>query len=486
MGNVQSTENLKSYKMFVGGAWVDTSETSAVVNPATGEKIAEVPIATIEELNLAVKAAKDAFDHGEWRDFQPVERGRLLYKVANLIRQNQKEIAEIEMLDTGKPFNIAMFEVEIGARYYEFYAGVADKIMGETIPIKDGILDFTKREPLGVTAHIIPWNGPFQMTSRSVAPALATGNTVVIKPAQETPLSTLKLAEILDEAGVPKGVVNVVTGSGRVVGNALATHPDIRHITFTGSVETGKTIMKAAAENITPVTLELGGKSPQVVFADADLEEAAKVVASAITLNTGQVCSAGSRLLVERSVHKEFVEKVKTHMETLKIGSSEDNADIGPLITKNQLETVEAYVQYAKDNGAKIHCGGKRPNIDSNGFYYEPTLVDEIAPDSKLAQEEIFGPVLVVLPFDTKEEALEIANGTEFGLSAGIWTSNINTAHWLADRIRSGQVYINSYSVGTGVEIPFGGSKKSGIGREKGLEALKYYTEVKNVAIKYM
>lgn len=480
------TYMLEKMKMYIDGKWVDSStgETMDIINPNTGEKITEVPKATKEDVNRAVLEAFRMFNSKDWRGIAPAEKGRMLNRVAQMIRDRKEELAALETADTGKPVTQAMFEMEIAARYFEFYSGVADKVTGETIPIQEDVLDFTKREPLGVTAHIIPWNGPLQMTCRSLAPALAVGNTAVIKPAGETPLTTLKLAEICEDAGFPAGVVNVVTGEGSEAGQALASHPKVSHITFTGSVETGITIMKTAAESITPVTLELGGKSPQIVFADADLDEAAQVVTRSITLNTGQVCSAGSRLLVERSIHQEFVKKVKEKMEALTIGAGFNNPDIGPLISENQLKTVESFVQYAKENGAVIPTGGKRHSCNLNGFYYQPTIVDAITADSKLAQEEIFGPVLVVLPFDTKEEALEIANGTEYGLASGIWTSNINKAHWLADRINAGQVFINNYGIGTGVEMPFGGYNKSGIGREKGLEALKHYTQVKNVALK--
>jgi acyl-CoA reductase-like NAD-dependent aldehyde dehydrogenase len=477
---------MEKLKMYINGNWTFGSSSAMIetINPATGEKLYEVPRGNANDIDQAVQAAKRAFESPEWKGISPAERGRMLHSAAQIIRAKKEELASLEMYDTGKPLSLAMIEVEIGARYFEFYSGAADKILGETIPLGEDVLDFTRREPLGVTAHIVPWNGPFQMTCRSVAPALAAGNTAVIKPAEDTPLTALRLAEICETVGFPKGVVNVVTGYGYEAGAALASHSDIDHITFTGSVSTGISVMKAAAGNIKPVTLELGGKSPNIVFADANLEEAAHSVVRAITLNSGQVCSAGSRLLVERSIHQAFVEKVKGIMKALRIGKGEDNPDVGPLISEKQLQRVESFVEHARDKGAAIHLGGQRYKGEATGFFYEPTIVDSITPDSRLAQEEIFGPVLVVLPFDTIQEALQIANGTQYGLAAGIWTSNIDKAHWLANRIKAGQIFINNYGVGTGVEMPFGGYRKSGIGREKGLEALKYYTQVKNVAIK--
>lgn len=472
-------------RMYIDGQWCDSvsREKFFTINPATTETIAEIPRGNAEDIDRAVKAARNAFESSEWREMLPAERGRKLYKMSQLILEQKDELARLETLDTGKPIAQAYADVEVAARYCEYYAGVADKILGETIPIRSDIVDYTIREPIGVTAHIVPWNYPIQIAARSLAPALAAGNTAVIKPAEDTPLTALRLAAISELAGFPKGVVNVVTGFGPEAGAALASHPDIDNITFTGSVATGTTIMKAAAENIKPLTLELGGKSPNIVFADADLEDAANWVVRSITQNAGQTCSAGSRLIVERSIHDQFVSRIVEIMGRLKIGNGFDNPDIGPIISEKQLKRIESYVDLARQEGSFIRVGGKRSQKAGKGFFFEPTIV-EVDGQSRLAYEEIFGPMLVVLPFDTIEDALAIANGTEYGLVTGIWTSNIHKAHWLASRVRSGQVFVNNYGAGGGVEMTFGGYRKSGFGREKGLEALKHYTQVKNVAIK--
>jgi acyl-CoA reductase-like NAD-dependent aldehyde dehydrogenase len=473
-------------QMYIDGEWTESisGETFFSIDPASTKPLAEVPRGGSEDIDRAVKAARTAFESRDWQEMLPAERGRMLYRMAQLIREQQSELARLESLDTGKPLSQAQTDVEVAARYCEYYAGVADKILGETIPVRPDVLDYTVREPLGVTAHIVPWNYPIQIAARSLAPALAAGNTMVIKPAEDTPITALKLAQLAETAGVPAGVVNVVTGFGTEAGAPLAAHPDIDHITFTGSVATGTAVMKAAAVNIKPVTLELGGKSPNIVFADANMDEAAQWVVRSIVQNAGQTCSAGSRLLVERSIREEFVALVTEKMKQLRIGPGLENPDVGPIISQKQLERIESYMRVAQTEGAAIRIGGQRCPSAGAGFFFEPTVVDHVSASSPLAQEEIFGPVLVVLPFDTIEEALAIANGTEYGLVAGIWTNHIHKAHWLAARLRAGQVFVNNYGAGGGVEMTFGGYRKSGFGREKGLEALKYYTQVKNIAIK--
>ncbi|MEW9673971.1 aldehyde dehydrogenase family protein [Ammoniphilus sp. 3BR4] len=473
--------------MFINGEWVGSvsEERFATVNPGTKEEVAYVPRGGQADIDRAVHAARTAFDSDEWREMIPAERGRILHRISKLLLEQKEELAELETSDTGKPIVQARADVDVAARYFEYYAGVADKILGETVPVRPDILDFTLREPLGVTAHIVPWNYPLQMAARSLSAALAAGNTAVIKPAEDTPLTTLRLAAICDAAGIPKGVVNVVTGYGSEAGAALASHPDIDHITFTGSVGTGSEVMKAAASNIKPLTLELGGKSPNIVFGDANLEEAAQWVVRSITQNAGQTCSAGSRLLVERSIQSTFVEMVKEKMASLRVGLGTDNADVGPIISEKQLERIEYYMDVAAQEGAIISLGGKRCTDAGSGFFFEPTIIEGITRESRLANEEIFGPVLVVLPFNDVREAVDIANSTEYGLVTGIWTSDINKAHWAAGRIRAGQIFVNNYGAGGGVEMTFGGYRKSGFGREKGLEALKYYTQVKNIAIKF-
>ena len=472
--------------MFIGGEWVDGEGTFNTVNPANGEVLAEIPRGREADVDRAVRAAREAFESPEWRDMVPAERGRILLRLAAIIRENKDELSRLETLDNGKPLAQSQTDVEVAARYCEYFAGAADKILGETIPVQPGILDYTLREPLGVTAHIVPWNYPIQLAVRGVAPALAAGNTVVLKPAEDTSITSLKMAEMAGEAGLPDGVFNVVTGYGSEAGVALASHPGIDQLTFTGSVPTGVGVMKAAAENVKPVLLELGGKSPNIVFADADLDEAATWVVKAIIQNAGQTCSAGSRLIVERSVHDEVVSRVAEKMESLTLGPGIEDPDLGPIISEKQLQRIDDYLALARDDGTEILTGGNKAGLDglSEGFFFEPTVLDNLSPDHRLAREEIFGPVLAVLTFDTVEEAISIANATEYGLITGIWTTDINKAHHVAARVRSGQVFVNNYGAGGGIEMPFGGYGKSGFGREKGLESLRSYTQVKNVAVK--
>ncbi|MDP9310985.1 MAG: aldehyde dehydrogenase family protein [Chloroflexota bacterium] len=479
---------IQSMKMYIGGAWMPSSsqQTFTTINPANQEPLAELPRGTAEDVDRAVKAARAAFESSEWSMMVPAQRGRLLLAMAERLRRRSDELARLETLDNGKPLSQSKVDVEVAARYCEYYAGVADKIFGETIPIMPGILDYTLREPIGISVQIVPWNYPLQIAMRGIAPALATGNAVILKPAEDTSLTALKLAEIAEEVALPGGIFNVVTGFGEVVGAALTAHPDVDHITFTGSVPTGIAVMKAAAENVKPVTLELGGKSPNIVFADADLDEATNWVVRSITQNAGQTCSAGSRLLVEQSIHDELVSRVARKMESLALGPGMEDPDLGPIISEQQLRTILHYLDLAKQEGVTIVTGGERADGDglAKGFFLRPTVLDNLAPDHRLAQEEIFGPVLSVLTFTTVEEAIKIANGTEYGLIAAVWTNDLNKAHWVASKVKAGQVYINTYGAGGGVEMPFGGYGKSGFGREKGLEALRNYTQVKNVALR--
>jgi len=358
--------------------------------------------------------------------------------------------------------------------------------MGHTIPLGPRFLDFTIREPIGVSAQIVPWNYPIQISARGVAPALAAGCTVVLKPSSEAPMTALRLGEIALECGLPGGVLNVVPGTGSEAGAALASNPEINQLTFTGSLEVGVQVAKMAAENVVPVVMELGGKSPNIVFADAVLEPTVKGVANAIFQNAGQTCSAGSRLLVERKMHDAFVERLVEHATSMRIGPGVDDPDIGPIISKRQLDTIHRYVESARTEGATVVAGGNRP-VDptlGGGYYFQPTLLDHVSPNMQVAQEEIFGPVLSIICFDELDEAAELANRSQYGLLAGVWTRDINKALILATRIKVGQVYVNTYGAGGGVELPFGGYKKSGYGREKGLEALASYTQVKNVCIR--
>jgi aldehyde dehydrogenase (NAD+) len=408
-------------------------------------------------------------------------------RIAQALRDRAEELATLESRDNGKPLKQARTDVQVAARYFEFFAGIADKIMGNTIPLGPGFLDYTVREPIGVSAQIVPWNYPIQIGARGVAPALAAGCAVVFKPSSEAPMTALRLGEIALAAGLPAGVLNVVPGTGSEAGTALASDPDINQLTFTGSVDVGVQVARMAAENVVPVVMELGGKSPNIVFADADLDLTVQGVTNAIFQNAGQTCSAGSRLLVERKAHDALVEHLVARATSMRVGPGVSDPDMGPIISKRQLETIEGYVSTGKGEGAAVVAGGERPADPAlgRGFYYRPTLLDGVSADMRVAQEEIFGPVLSILTFDDLDEAAELANRSQYGLVAGIWTRDINKAMSLASIIKAGQVFINTYGAGGGVELPFGGYKKSGYGREKGLESLASYTQVKNVCVKY-
>ena len=460
--------------------------TFEVVDPSSGDVLAHAAKATRQDVNRAVMAARAALESKSWGALPPAERGRILIRMAEEIRARAEELAELESRDTGKPLRQAKSDVQVAARYFEFYAGAADKILGTTIPLGPDYLDFTAREPIGVSAQIVPWNYPIQISSRGIAPALAAGCAVVLKPAHEAPLTALRLGEIALKCGLPPGVLNVLPGSGPEAGAALASHPDINQLTFTGSVEVGILVAKAAAENIVPVVMELGGKSPNIVFADCDFDVTVQGVANAIFQNAGQTCSAGSRLLVHKNAHRTLVDKLVQRTKAMRLGPGISDPDMGPIITQKQRETVEQYVEIGKREGATVVAGGARPTDAAlaRGFYYEPTLLDGVAPDMRVAQEEIFGPVLSIMTFDSLEEAATLANRSAYGLLAGVWTSDINKALALANRIKAGQIYVNTYGAAGGVELPFGGYKKSGYGREKGLEALASYTQVKNVCVR--
>jgi aldehyde dehydrogenase (NAD+) len=473
-----------NYQMYINGEWVAAAagERFETVDPATEEAIATVPRGTAADVNQAVAAARAAFE-GPWCRLKPKERARLLFDLSRAIEHHVDALAELETVDSGKPLPLARREVLSTARYFEYYAGAADKFHGETIPLGPDYVDFTLREPLGVTAHIVPWNMPLNMVGRSVAPALATGNTAVVKPAEQTPLTALRLAELFEEVGFPAGVYNVVTGYGAEAGAALSRHPGIDGITFTGSVETGRLVMRAAAEHIKPVVLELGGKSPHIIFADADLDLATAEVAKGIYTNCGQVCSAGSRLLIAESIREPFLEKLKARSEAIRLGPGLESPDMGPLVSAEQYERVLTYIDIGRGEGANVVTGGGRPQHLERGYFVSPTVMDEVQVDFRVAQEEIFGPVLAVLTFGSEEEALALANRSRYGLVAGIFTNDINRALRLATGIRAGQIYVNEYFAG-GEETPFGGFKQSGFGREKGWAALFNYTQLKNVAIR--
>ena len=475
--------------LIINGERVSASDkgTFDVFDPSSGDLLATVAKATKSDVDRAVSAAHGAMDSKAWGGIVPAERGRIMNRIAAALRERTEELATLESRDNGKPLRQARTDVQVAARYFEFFAGIADKIMGNTIPLGPGFLDYTVREPIGVSAQIVPWNYPIQIGARGVAPALAAGCAVVLKPSSEAPMTALRLGEIALECGLPPGALNVIPGSGSEAGTALASHPDINQLTFTGSVDVGIAVAKMAADNVVPVVMELGGKSPNIVFADADLDLAAQGVSTAIFQNAGQTCSAGSRLLVERKAHDALVEKLAARATAMRIGPGVSDPDMGPIISKRQLETVESYVGIGTSEGASVAAGGARPSDASlgKGYYFQPTLLDRVTPDMRVAQEEIFGPVLAMIEFDDLEQAAQIANRSQYGLVSGIWTRDINKAMALASRIKAGQVYINTYGAGGGVELPFGGYKKSGYGREKGLESLASYTQVKNVCIKY-
>lgn len=472
-------------KIHIGGAWRDVAggETLPVNNPSDGTEIARIGRGGKADIDAAVAAAENAL-HGAWGRLTATERGRLLMKLSELVKGRSEELATLECLDIGKPIGQCRNDVVVLARYLEFYAGSADKLHGETIPFLDGYTVLTLREPHGVTGHIIPWNYPMQILGRSVGAALAAGNACVLKPAEEASLSSLALATLFEEAGFPAGAFNIVTGLGTEAGAALSEHPGIHHISFTGSVPVGKAIQTAAARNVVPVTLELGGKSPHIVFDDVDLEAALPTLVGACMQAAGQTCSAASRVLIQKSIYDRVVERMGDIYRGLTAGPAMDNRDLGPLVTRKQKEIVEGFIARGAD--LKIAARG---NIDktapAEGNYVAPTLFRDVPPDHDLAQQEIFGPVQVAIPFEDEEEAIAIANGTEFGLVAGVWTRDGARQLRLARKLNVGQVFVNNYGAGGGVELPFGGTGKSGHGREKGFEALNGFTRLKTVTLRH-
>jgi len=469
-------------KCFIGGRWVTplSGDYLFVENPSDGTTIAQIPRGNAADIDAAVAAARAALN-GAWGKTPAAERGRILTRIGRLVLERVDDLARIEALDVGKPLKQARADALALARYMEFYGGAADKIMGETIPYLDGYTVYTLREPHGVTGHIIPWNYPMQVLGRSVGGALTMGNAVVLKPAEEACLTAIAFAQIAAEAGLPDGALNVVPGLGEEAGAALTAHPGVNHISFTGSVPVGQVIQRAAAQNVVPVTLELGGKSPQLVFADADLDRALPFLVNAGIQNAGQTCSASSRILVERSIHDELLARMAERYGALRVGPAIADLDLGPMVSERQKQVVNGFL--GNLGGAEITARGSiASNAPAAGHYLQPTLLSGVTPDNRLAQDEIFGPVQVVIPFDTEDEAVAIANGTDFGLVAGLWTNHGGRQMRLAKAIRSGQVFINNYGAGGGVELPFGGTGKSGYGREKGMEALYGFSVLKTVA----
>lgn len=473
-----------AFRQLIGGKAVDAASGARIeiVSPSTGQVFASIPASGAADVDSAVKAARTAFDSGPWPKMPAVERGRLLTRLSHLVEKNGSELAALESRDTGKPLRQGRADVTATMRYYEFYGAAADKIHGTTIPFLDGYTALTLREPHGVVAGIIPWNYPLQILARVAGAALAMGNTLVVKPAEDASLTTIRMAELALEAGFPEGVFNVITGYGRDAGAALSAHPLVDYVTFTGSTGTGTAIQQAAAQNNRGVTMELGGKSPQIVFADADLDKAAPVLVNAVIQNGGQTCSAGSRILIERSIYDDVAAMLADRFSALVAGPHDADLDLGALINDKQQARVAAMVSQAEAAGAKMLARGSvHEDAPAGGYYFAPALFGGVDPDSALAQEEVFGPVLALFPFDDEEEAIRLANGTDYGLVAGIWTKDGGRQHRMAKRVRSGQVFVNAYGAGGGIELPFGGFKRSGHGREKGFEALYDMSATKTV-----
>jgi aldehyde dehydrogenase (NAD+) len=474
-------------KLFINGEWREAENGAGlpVVDPSTGETFDGIARGTATDIDRAVSAARAAYE-GPWGAMTATERGRILTRIGDLVAAHAEELSQAEARDTGKPIGQARADLLLTARYFEFYGGAADKLHGEIIPFQSGFHAQAMREPYGVTAHILPWNYPAQMFGRSLAPALATGNAVVLKPAEEACLTPLLLAAIAHEAGLPPGAINVVTGLGEEAGAALTAHRDIDFVTFTGSPEVGTLVQKAAAERHIKCVLELGGKSPQIVFADADRQKAVPFIVRAITQNGGQTCSAGSRLLVERRIYDDFVAEVAAAFGNVRVGTPAMNLDCGPMISAAQRTRVQGFVEVARRSGIPVLAEGRLANdLPGGGFYVTPTLFGPVPRSNALACDEVFGPVLSVLPFEDEADAIKLANATDYGLVAAVWTRDGGRQTRMAKAIRSGQVFINCYGAGGGVELPFGGVKKSGHGREKGFSAMEEFTVTKTVVQHY-
>ena len=474
------------YKMWIGGEWCGSASKESIdsINPATSEVIGSIPRGTEADAHKAVQAARSAFDQGEWPRMSYQDRGDVLRQIAQLVREKASDLARLETLDNGKPIKEStLIDIPTVADTFESFASMAGELKGETIPVTPPAVSYTRHEPIGVVAQIIPWNYPLLMAAWKLAPALITGNTVVLKPSTLTSLTALELAKLIEETDLPQGVVNVVTGPGSEIGTALAASQQVDKIALTGSTETGRKVMGLAASNMKKVTLELGGKSPTIVLKDADLEAALNGTLATIFLNQGQMCVAGSRLLVHEDIHQEFIQRLVAKTEKIKLGNGLDpETTMGPLISKGHREKVLHFISSGIEEGAQLVAGGKIPEGEAfeEGFFLEPTIFDKVDNNMEIAQEEIFGPVLSVLTFSTLDEAVSLANATRYGLAGSVWTKDLYQANYIAERVQAGTIWINTYGSFFN-EVPFGGYKESGLGRELGKAGLKEYTELKSV-----
>ncbi len=475
---------VKPGKLFIGGKWVDAASGKVfpTINPATGETLTMIAEGDERDVDAAVRAARKAFESGPWPEMSAADRGRLLWKIGDLVDKYNEELGTLETLDNGKPiFESRQIDMPMVAEVFRYYAGWATKIHGETVPVRGPFLHYTLREPLGVVAAIVPWNFPLLLASWKVAPALATGNTVVLKPASWTPLTALRFAEICQEAGVPDGVVNIVTGPGSILGKALVRHPGVAKVAITGETRTGQEILRDSADTLKHVTLELGGKSPNVVFADADLDAAVRGASIGIFYGKGEVCAAGSRLFVEKKIHDDFMQKLVDRTKKLQPGDPLDpKTRFGALVSERQMNTVLGYIEKGKAEGAKLVAGGERASVGGKGYFVLPTVFDGVRNDMTIAREEIFGPVLAAIDFADIDEAVRLANDTPYGLAAALWTRDIGKAHRVARKLQAGTVWINTYN-NYDPAAAFGGYKMSGYGRELGVHAIEHYTQVKSV-----
>jgi aldehyde dehydrogenase (NAD+) len=475
---------VKDQPLFIDGRFVDSSDgkTFPTINPATGETLCQVAEASAQDVDRAVKAARRALESGPWKTMDAADRGKLMFRLADLVEENAEELAVLESLNSGKTLNDARGDVQGVLNTLRYYAGWADKIEGRTVPVRGNFLSYTLRQPVGVVGQIIPWNFPMLMLAWKWGPALACGNTIVMKLAEQTPLTGMRLAELSLEAGIPEGVINVVNGFGETTGNAMVVHPGIDKIAFTGHVDTAKIITRNSADTLKRCTFELGGKSPNVIFADADLDQAVAGAFHAIYFHGGQCCTAGSRLFVEDSVRKEFVDRMAAAAKKRRVGDPlSPETEQGPQVSQEQMDKILGYVDVGQKQGAKLVTGGKR--FGSKGFFVEPTIFDDVRDDMAIARDEIFGPVVSVLPFHSVDELIKRANDTTYGLAAAVWTKNIDKAHLYAREVKAGTVWVNCYHV-VDSTTPFGGFKMSGHGRENGEAAIEHYTELKTVTVK--